>query len=149
MSIRLSLLVPAAPSCVLLCPATVIPYRVLQARTHLQGSCTALLALLGPSGNLDLAVVGDCGLRVIRRNDVIFASDIQEHAFDTPFQLADLDRYPSADCAASALRYNIALQRGDVIVAGSDGLFDNVWDHQLLELVQGGLRWVQHIRGGG
>jgi len=105
----LSLVGTASVSCSFHTP--IVP----QARTHLLGSCTALLALLGPSGNLDLAVVGDCGLRVIRRNGVIFASQHSRHAFNTPFQLADLDRYPSADCATSALRYNIALQPGDVI----------------------------------
>jgi hypothetical protein len=35
--------------------------------------------------------------------------------------------------------------RGDVLVAGSDGLFDNMWDTQLAEVVAGVIRCVGNM----
>jgi hypothetical protein len=65
---------------------------------------------------------------------------IQEHSFNTPYQLAHLGHMPNADTAGMGLGYSLGLAPGDVVVAGSDGLFDNMWDDQLEELVAKGLR---------
>jgi hypothetical protein len=43
--------------------------------------------------------------------------------------------FPETDIADSADRYTLAVQPGDIIVAGSDGLFDNLWEEELLELI--------------
>ena len=43
--------------------------------------------------------------------------------------------FPETDIADSADRYTLAVQPGDIIVAGSDGLFDNLWEEELLELL--------------
>lgn len=67
---------------------------------------------------------------------------VQEHSFNTPFQLADPQRLPGCDRPQGGLDYSTRLQRGDVVVAGSDGLFDNMWDIQLAELVTAAIRCV-------
>lgn len=67
---------------------------------------------------------------------------IQEHAFNTPFQLASPQFLPACDRPQGGLTYSARLAQGDVLVAGSDGLFDNMWDTQLAELVATALRWV-------
>lgn len=65
---------------------------------------------------------------------------VQEHSFNTPYQLACPAHLPEADRPSDGLSYSSRLQRGDVLVGGSDGLFDNMWDTQLAELVASTLR---------
>lgn len=36
--------------------------------------------------------------------------------------------------------YEIPLEEGDVVILATDGLFDNLWDEQLLELVDEALQ---------
>jgi len=43
------------------------------------------------------------------------------------------DKRPA--CAAAAQLYDVELEPGDVVVFGSDGLFDNVWDHDIAAVV--------------
>jgi protein phosphatase PTC7 len=96
---------------------------------HAPGTCTVALATL--EGNyLRLASLGDCGTRILRDEVVIFASKVQEHRFNQPFQLGSPRFHPS-NVPGDAHRYNVAVQPGDVIVMGSDGLWDNLWDHEL------------------
>jgi hypothetical protein len=45
----------------------------------------------------------------------------------------------AAAAAAAACRYTWDVQEGDIIVAASDGLFDNLWDDELLALLPQGL----------
>lgn len=71
---------------------------------------------------------------------VVLSVQVQEHAFNTPFQLAHLRFVSGADTAGMGLSYSLPLAPGDVLVAGSDGLFDNMWDHQLAGLVAQGVR---------
>jgi protein phosphatase PTC7 len=69
---------------------------------------------------------------------LILSLQVQEHAFNTPFQLGLL---PGSDTADMGLGYSLGLAPGDVLVAGSDGLFDNMWDDQLEALVERRIRW--------
>lgn len=48
----------------------------LQHRVRLEGSCTALVAVVRPSGMLDVQLVGDCGLRLIRDGQVVLATEV-------------------------------------------------------------------------
>jgi hypothetical protein len=45
----------------------------------------------------------------------------------------------AAAAAAAVHRYTWDVQEGDIIVAASDGLFDNLWDEELLALLPQGL----------
>lgn len=40
------------------------------------GSCTVCLAVLKPGGLLEVANVGDSGFRIIRGNEMVFASEV-------------------------------------------------------------------------
>lgn len=119
-------------------PREVLAYA--QKHTAVPGSCTALVAQLRPSSLLEVCLVGDVGLRLIRGGRVTAATEVQEHSFNTPYQLGHLGLLPGSDTAGMGLGYSLALAAGDVIIAGSDGLWDNVWDDQLEALVQQGLR---------
>jgi len=114
---------------------------------HAPGTCTVALATL--EGNyLRLASLGDCGTRILRNGVVIFASKIQEHRFNQPFQLGSPRFHPS-NVPGDAHRYNVAVQPGDVIVMGSDGLWDNLWDHELEIVVAEELEKLAGVGGGG
>lgn len=43
--------------------------------------------------------------------------------------------FPTQDDASQATGYNIKMQAGDILVAGSDGLWDNVFDAELASLL--------------
>ncbi|KAK6935674.1 hypothetical protein RJ641_032704 [Dillenia turbinata] len=99
------------------------------AATSSIGSATVIVAMLERNGILRIANVGDCGLRVIRKGEVIFSSSPQEHYFDCPYQLSS-ERVGQTYLDATV--DNTELLEGDTIVMGSDGLFDNVFDHEIV-----------------
>nr|KJB53313.1 hypothetical protein B456_009G113300 [Gossypium raimondii] len=62
--------------------------RKAHAATCSKGSATAIVAMLERNGTMKVASVGDCGLRVIRKGQIIFSTTPQEHYFDCPYQLS-------------------------------------------------------------
>jgi serine/threonine protein phosphatase PrpC len=92
------------------------------------GAATAIVAILDRSGTLDVANVGDCGLRNLRSGKVVFATSPQQHYFDCPYQFSSSEGGQSASDAAV---FKAELLKGDTIVLGSDGLFDNVYDRDI------------------
>ena len=95
------------------------------------GSCTACLAILRHE-ELRIANLGDCGISVIRHNDYIFRSEEQQHSFNFPFQLGT----SSPDRPKDAQSFTVAVEKGDIIIMGSDGLFDNLFDREILSIVK-------------
>ncbi|GBG68976.1 hypothetical protein CBR_g3675 [Chara braunii] len=94
-------------------------------RTHAVGSSTALLASL--DGNiLKFANIGDCGFLVISNGRVVKASIHMQHAFNFPYQIGT-----RGDDPAEAERYEIDVKEGDILVMGSDGLFDNLFHEEI------------------
>ncbi|KAJ1691325.1 hypothetical protein LUZ63_015480 [Rhynchospora breviuscula] len=122
------------------------------------GSATVLFAMLEKNGTLKIANVGDCGLRIIRKGEhmtdlflylnifpfmflimllhkyyligqVIFATCPQEHYFDCPYQISSESNGQTYEDATVC---SIKLKEQDIIVMGSDGLFDNVFDREII-----------------
>jgi len=58
------------------------------AATSSIGSATVIIAVLEKTGTLKIASVGDCGLKVIRKGQVMFSICPQEHYFDCPYQIS-------------------------------------------------------------
>lgn len=52
-----------------------------------------------------------------------------------PFQLAYPDLLPETDTPDDADTYELGVRPGDILVMGTDGLFDNLWDDQLKAIV--------------
>lgn len=105
-----------------------------QREAKLPGAAT--LCVVDVQGTeLRAANVGDSGFRVIRGNDVIFGSEAQQHWFNCPYQLAYQGLSNSTDTAEDAEVYVFPVQPGDIVVAGSDGLFDNVFDEDIAQVV--------------
>lgn len=99
------------------------------AQEGIYGSSTCLLALLHHS-TLLVANLGDCSLLVVRRGEVVFRTSEMQHAFNFPLQLGTHSRdEPMKD----AKRYDIGVEKEDVVIVGSDGLMDNLFDEDILE----------------
>ncbi|KAI0221419.1 hypothetical protein L0F63_002005 [Massospora cicadina] len=102
---------------------------------QIRGSTTALIALLR-GDELRIVNLGDCGICVIRNSEFLFRSEEQQHAFNYPYQLGII----GGDNPLSGQRFNLKVQKGDIIVLGSDGLFDNLYDDDILDMVKSSLR---------
>eukprot|EP00884_Botryococcus_braunii_P015282 jgi/Botrbrau1/2437/Bobra.0395s0058.1 len=105
------------------------------------GSTTALVALLRPGNILEIANVGDSGFRLLRGGSILFSSTVQQHSFNLPYQLASPELLPEADTADDAALYEIDAQQGDILILGTDGLFDNMWNDQLERIVNNHLQF--------
>jgi len=107
------------------------------------GSATFIVASLEEqSGSLSVACLGDSGARVIRRGQVVLATPPQQHKFDMPYQLA-CEAFVTAEynTPADAQCTSFQTQEGDWVILASDGLYDNMYDKEVLEILgslQGG-----------
>lgn len=117
------------------CSSALAALEYAQATTKLPGSSTACVAMLRPNGMLEVVNVGDSGIRLVRDGRVVWSTHIQEHIWNCPYQLSFPRLVPQSDTTADAAVEWLELQAGDIIVAGTDGLFDNMWEAQLLEVL--------------
>lgn len=78
--------------------------------------------------------LGDCKILVIRpsENKVLFRTAEQWHWFDCPMQLGtnSIDT-PRKDAVLS----KVAVQEDDIVLAVSDGVMDNLWEHEVLKVI--------------
>ncbi|KAF9918298.1 hypothetical protein BX616_009490, partial [Lobosporangium transversale] len=94
------------------------------------GSSTACIVILRDD-ELRIANLGDCGVSVIRRNEFIFRTEEQQHSFNYPYQLGT----GSTDSPRDAQMFTVKVESGDIVVMGTDGIFDNLFDEDILEEV--------------
>ena len=104
--------------------------QVAQENTRLPGASTMVIVTLEGT-TLKAANLGDSGFRVIRSGKVVFASPAQEHYFNCPYQLGYPSLSEDVDLASEAQEFEIVMQPGDLVIVGSDGLFDNVFDEDI------------------
>ncbi|KAL6058227.1 Protein phosphatase [Balamuthia mandrillaris] len=101
----------------------------LQKTKHITGSSTALVLLLDDCV-LNASYLGDSSFMVIRDSQIIHRSEEQQHYFNCPYQLGS-----DGDSPRKAVETTLEMQEGDIIIVGTDGLFDNMFDKQILDLV--------------
>ena len=108
-----------------------------QRATRLPGAAPAVVVQMTPDGRALAANVGDCGFRVVRDGAVVAASEVGQHHFDCPYQLTDPNcGFDGVDLAEErAVVSDLQLRAGDVLLLASDGLYDNVHEAELLEIV--------------
>ncbi|XP_031098320.1 probable protein phosphatase 2C 55 [Ipomoea triloba] len=101
------------------------------ADTDVDGSSTACILTL--VDDCAIAVnVGDSGFAVLRGGRTVFRSPPQQTRFNCPVQLGKTRGDPTA-----AEKFEVKVKPGDIIVMATDGLFDNVYEFELLDLVYG------------
>lgn len=84
--------------------------------------------------------IGDSGILVLRQDPstegvrpvVAYKTIPQMHYFNCPFQLGG----SSPDSPDQATKIKVPLMSGDVVVLASDGLYDNVYDSQIIDLIE-------------
>ncbi|KAI0433679.1 protein serine/threonine phosphatase 2C [Xylaria sp. FL1042] len=143
---------------------------VVKDRSIHAGGSTATVAVASEDGKLEVANLGDSGFVHLRLNAVHSYSEPQTHAFNTPYQLsivpasmlaraaafggAQLCDYPKdADVTQHYLKH------GDILVFASDGVWDNLFNQDILGIVsrtmigigawktsEGGIRVVDNLR---
>jgi len=128
------------------------------------GGSTATVALLKRDGRLEVANLGDSGFMHLRPCAVHAFSAPQTHGFNTPFQLSVVPRSAARRMAAfggaqlsdlprDAEVSRHALAHGDVVVLASDGLWDNLFNQDILRIVSrvmvGAGAWRPGAGGGG
>jgi len=95
------------------------------------GASTAVVASIGENGFLQALNVGDSCCMVVRNGKVTAKTREISHYWECPYQLSE----DSPDQPKDGTKLNVELIPGDIIIMGSDGVFDNVNDDQLLDLV--------------
>jgi len=100
---------------------------------NLEGSSTACIVVI-QNQELKSANLGDSGFMVVRDGKRIFHSTEQIHSFNFPYQLGCHKR--PAETPRDAREDKFAVKSGDVVVVGTDGLFDNLFPDEIIETLQ-------------
>jgi len=127
------------------------------------GSATCCVAALAASDRvLGIANLGDAGARVVRFGSngaptVVERTVEQQHSFNCPLQLtrlppraewnscrargfgeliAAIEGGTHQDLPSSSALYSFDVQEGDLVLLGSDGLWDNLFEEELLEVLE-------------
>ncbi|KAJ6722558.1 PROTEIN PHOSPHATASE [Salix koriyanagi] len=115
------------------------PARVLEkahSSTKAKGSSTACIIALTEQG-LHAINLGDSGFIVVRDGCTVFQSPVQQHGFNFTYQLENGN---NGDLPSSGQVFTIPVAPGDVIVAGTDGLFDNLYNNEITAVVVHAMR---------
>ncbi|KAL8992363.1 MAG: hypothetical protein Q9169_007158 [Polycauliona sp. 2 TL-2023] len=123
-----------------------------------QGTTTACGALLHHSHDaasleplLYVTNLGDSQVMVVRpeTQEIVYKTTEQWHWFDCPRQLGT----NSPDTPqANAVMDKIKIREGDVVLAMSDGVVDNLWEHEVVQNVHESMQRLGHHKqheGGG
>ncbi|KAF5728189.1 putative protein phosphatase 2c [Tripterygium wilfordii] len=113
------------------------PKSVLQeaySNTKAQGSSTACVLTLREDHILQAANVDDSGFMIFRDNKLLFRSPTMQHGFNHPYQLGNHVRSDRPECA-DVIEIGF-LEPGDIIVAGTDGVFDNIHPFEIVEVFE-------------
>lgn len=103
------------------------------------GSSTACVLILNrENSTVYSANIGDSGFIVVRKGQIIHRSEEQQHYFNTPFQLSlpPPGQNVLSDSPESAETLSFPVENGDVILAATDGVFDNVPTDLLLDILK-------------
>lgn len=116
---------------------------VMRERHLLAGASTAcLLSLNASSGLLRSASLGDSGFAVIRNSRLIYSQRAQTYFFNCPLQLAKVPRGKGSsrfsrsisDSPNKAITHEMMLRDGDIVIAYTDGLSDNVFPSEVISI---------------
>ena len=75
--------------------------------------------------------LGDSGVMIIRKDQVVFQTNPLQSRFNYPYQLGAGHQTP-----ADADLWQFGLKPNDWIIVGSDGLFDNLYPKEIVEILE-------------
>ncbi|CAL9100668.1 unnamed protein product [Musa acuminata var. zebrina] len=113
------------------------PHQVLataHARTNALGSSTACIVAL-QNQYIHTVNIGDSGFLVVRNNEAFYHSPTQQLRFNRPYQLQKSGGQTPNDAEIKS----IGVEPGDIIVVGTDGVFDNLFDREVIRVIKSGL----------
>lgn len=116
------------------------------------GASTIVVAVVEDGTDiLGVANLGDSGFMILRKGpdgmEIIEQSQEQQHKWNTPFQLTRVPPLPPAlvqqlklnmanlDTTDKCDTYRHTIREGDLILLFSDGFRDNLWDNEILKIV--------------
>ncbi|EMC93578.1 hypothetical protein BAUCODRAFT_42889, partial [Baudoinia panamericana UAMH 10762] len=111
------------------------------------GGSTASLAVVDGDGNMQTANLGDSGFLVLGPGKVVHRSQVQTHAFNTPYQLSKVPPKMAAQHAIFGGQAHFAetpsqadvethrLKHGDIVLFATDGVWDNLSAQDTLGIV--------------
>jgi len=104
------------------------------------GSSTACILTLDKiSGIIYSTNLGDSGFTVIRDNKVVFRTQEQQHYFNAPYQLSIIPDTSIAylqNTPHDAEDEQFCAEEGDVIILGTDGLWDNMYNEDIIKVLK-------------
>jgi len=115
-------------------------------QTEAEGSTTFLMAVIEENNRLMVAQLGDCTLLVLRRTpsqpqklQIAFQTEPLRFEHNKPFQIVRLPGVPEDEIinviGSTRVDYFQA-QHGDLIVLGTDGIFDNLHNEDVVRIVE-------------
>jgi len=96
----------------------------------ISGSSTACVVAL-EFDELATLNVGDSGFMVIRDGEIVHRTKEQQYSFNYPYQLGSGSQHTPSDGDLATIK----TQEGDLVIIGSDGLFDNLFDSEIVDIV--------------
>ncbi|XP_019171469.1 PREDICTED: probable protein phosphatase 2C 71 isoform X2 [Ipomoea nil] len=99
------------------------------AKVESPGSSTALIAHFDGQA-FHVANIGDSGFMIIRNGVIYKKSSPMLHEFNFPMQIESGD-----DPSQVVEEYRIELDEGDIVVTGTDGLFDNLYAQEIASII--------------
>lgn len=112
------------------------------------GSCTCcLLTLDDKDALLHACNLGDSGYMILRGVEaqenkmdlsIFFQTQEQQHAFNFPFQVGTHGDDPN-----KGESFAHTVQHGDIIVLGSDGLWDNLHRDTIVDMIRPEIKWPE------
>lgn len=101
----------------------------IAATTESSGSARVLIAHFAHQA-LHVANIGDTGFLIVRNGAIFKKSSPMVHEFNFPYAIGS-----GIDLLEAVEEYHFELEDGDVIIAATDGLFDNLYEQEVASIV--------------
>lgn len=109
-----------------------------QKRVKAKGSTTSTMAYLKGDGHLETCNLGDSGYLLIRPDahgklTSLYRSESQQYYFNCPYQTGNHNKKSPSHEAFSICHL---VKENDIIVLGTDGVWDNLYDQDIMKIVE-------------